>query len=179
MISLQSKGLSRVFSNTTVQKYSSLVLSLLSGPTLTSVHDYWENNSYIKFKGPSIKLPKPQLACILGLSLSPVLSPFSSGPVYSICHTLMCETGVLCVHQDSPHHLSSISRGSKAFPDSNPMSHSPHLSRSRNHCSYTWSLGDQHALAPWQDSRREHSFRVSLLAGQILDALFICLTFDK
>ena len=102
LISLQSKGLSRVFSNTTVQKYSSLVLSLLSGPTLTSVHDYWENNSYIKFKGPSIKLPKPQLACILGLSLSPVLSPFSSGPVYSICHTLMCETGVLHVHQDSP-----------------------------------------------------------------------------
>ena len=39
-IFLQSKGLSRVFSNTTVRKYHSLVLSPLYGPTLTSVHDY-------------------------------------------------------------------------------------------------------------------------------------------
>ena len=39
LIYLQSKGLSRVFSNTTVQK-----LSLLYGPTLTSVHDYWKNH---------------------------------------------------------------------------------------------------------------------------------------
>ena len=42
-ISLQSKGLSRVFSNTTVQKHQFLVLSLLHGPTITSVHDYWRN----------------------------------------------------------------------------------------------------------------------------------------
>ena len=104
------------------------MLSLLSGPSLTSVHDYWENNSYIKFKGPSVKLPKPQLACILGLSLSPVLSSFSSGPVYSFLLMPMCETGVLCVHQGSSHHLSSISRGSKAFPNFNSALHSPHLS---------------------------------------------------
>ena len=36
-ISLLSKGLSRVFSNTTVQKLNSLVLSLLHSPTLTSI----------------------------------------------------------------------------------------------------------------------------------------------
>ena len=42
-ISLQSKGLSRVFSNTTVQKHQSLALSLLYGPTLTSTHDYWKS----------------------------------------------------------------------------------------------------------------------------------------
>ena len=41
LISLQSKGLSRVFSSTTVWKHHFLVLSLLSGPTLTSIHDYW------------------------------------------------------------------------------------------------------------------------------------------
>ena len=41
-ISFQSKGLSRVFSSTTSQKHNSLVLSLLCGPTLTSVHDYWK-----------------------------------------------------------------------------------------------------------------------------------------
>ena len=40
LISLLSKGLSRVFSNTTVQKHHSLALSFLYGPTLTSIHDY-------------------------------------------------------------------------------------------------------------------------------------------
>ena len=45
MISLQSKGLSRVFSNTTVQKHLFLALSFLYGPTLTSMHDYWKNHS--------------------------------------------------------------------------------------------------------------------------------------
>ena len=44
-ISLQSKGLSRVFSNTTVQKINSLVLSYLYSPTLTSIHDHWKNHS--------------------------------------------------------------------------------------------------------------------------------------
>ena len=38
LISLQSKGPSRVFSNITVQKHQFLVLS----PTLTSIHDYWK-----------------------------------------------------------------------------------------------------------------------------------------
>ena len=44
-ISLQSKGLSRVFSNTTVQKHHSSVLSFLHSPTLTSIHDHWKNHS--------------------------------------------------------------------------------------------------------------------------------------
>ena len=43
--SLQSKGLSRVFSNTTVQKHLSSALSFLYSPTLTSIHDYWKNHS--------------------------------------------------------------------------------------------------------------------------------------
>ena len=43
-ISLQSKGLSRVFSNTMVQSINSSVLSLLHSPTLTSIHDYWKNH---------------------------------------------------------------------------------------------------------------------------------------
>ena len=43
---LEVQGLSRVFSNTTVQKHSFLVLSFLYGPTLTSVHDYWKNHSF-------------------------------------------------------------------------------------------------------------------------------------
>ena len=50
-ISLQSKGHSRVFSNTTVQKHQFFrsinfsVLSFLHSPTLTSIHDHWKNHS--------------------------------------------------------------------------------------------------------------------------------------
>ena len=40
-ISLQSKGLSRVFSNTTVQKHHSLALSFLYSSTLTSIPKLW------------------------------------------------------------------------------------------------------------------------------------------
>ena len=42
LISLQSKGISRIFSNTTVQKHQFLALSFLYSPTLTSIHDYWK-----------------------------------------------------------------------------------------------------------------------------------------
>ena len=41
-ISLKSKGLSRVFSNTTVQKHQFLGTQLSSSPTLTSIHDHWK-----------------------------------------------------------------------------------------------------------------------------------------
>ena len=40
LISFLSKGLSRVFSSTTLQKHHSSMLSLIYGPTFTSVHDY-------------------------------------------------------------------------------------------------------------------------------------------
>ena len=42
---LASKGLSRVFSNTTVQSINSSALSLLHSPTLTSIHDHRKNHS--------------------------------------------------------------------------------------------------------------------------------------
>ena len=41
-ISLQSKGLSRVFSNTTVQKHQLFSTQL----SLWSIHDYWKNHSF-------------------------------------------------------------------------------------------------------------------------------------
>ena len=44
-ISLQSKGLSRVFSNTTVKSSNSSAFSFLYSPTLTSIHDHWNNHS--------------------------------------------------------------------------------------------------------------------------------------
>ena len=47
LISLLTKGLSRVFSNTTVQEHQFLGAQLsLYGPTLTSIHDYWKNHSF-------------------------------------------------------------------------------------------------------------------------------------
>ena len=42
-ISFQSKGLSRVFSTTTVQKHHYSVLSFLYGPALPSIHDHQKN----------------------------------------------------------------------------------------------------------------------------------------
>ena len=44
-ISLQSKGLSRVFSTPQFKSINSSVLSLLHSPTLTSIHDHWKNHS--------------------------------------------------------------------------------------------------------------------------------------
>ena len=41
-ISFHSKGLSRVFSNTTVQKHQFFSAQFSYSPTLTSVHDYWK-----------------------------------------------------------------------------------------------------------------------------------------
>ena len=41
--SLQSKGLSRVFLNTTVKNINSLALSFLYSTTLTSIHDHGKN----------------------------------------------------------------------------------------------------------------------------------------
>ena len=43
--SLQSKGLTRVFSNTTVQKHQFFRAQLFHSSTLTSIHDYWKNHS--------------------------------------------------------------------------------------------------------------------------------------
>ena len=45
LISLQSKGLSRVFSNIK-KSINSLALSLLYGQTLISIHDYWKNCNF-------------------------------------------------------------------------------------------------------------------------------------
>ena len=43
---LQSKGLLRVFSNTTVKSISSSTPSLLYSPTLPSIHDYYKNHCF-------------------------------------------------------------------------------------------------------------------------------------
>ena len=45
LIALQPKGLSRVFSSTTVQKHQ-LFSTQPRGPTRTSIHDSWKNHSF-------------------------------------------------------------------------------------------------------------------------------------
>ena len=45
-ISLQSKGLSRVFSSSIVQNIISSMLSFLYSPALTSLYDYWKNHTF-------------------------------------------------------------------------------------------------------------------------------------
>ena len=46
LISLQSKGLSRVLSTATVQKHQFFGTQIFCGPTLTLIHDYWKNHSF-------------------------------------------------------------------------------------------------------------------------------------
>ena len=46
LISLQSKGLTRVFPSTIFQKHLFFITQLLYSPTLTSVNDYWKNHSF-------------------------------------------------------------------------------------------------------------------------------------
>ena len=55
LISLQSKGLSRVFSNTTVQKHQFFGSCFLYSPTLTSIHEHWKTHSldYMDLYGQS------------------------------------------------------------------------------------------------------------------------------
>ena len=45
-ISLWSKGLSRVFSNTTVQRHQFFGVQLSLQPNPHSIHDYWKNHSF-------------------------------------------------------------------------------------------------------------------------------------
>ena len=45
-ISLQSKGLSRVSSSTTVRKHQFFGIQCFYSPTITSKHDYWKHHSF-------------------------------------------------------------------------------------------------------------------------------------
>ena len=45
LMSLQSKGLSRIFSKPQFKSINSSALSFLYSPTLTSIHNYWKNHS--------------------------------------------------------------------------------------------------------------------------------------
>ena len=73
LISLQSKGLSKVFSSTTI--WNSLVLSLLYGPALTSVHDYGKIHSLL---GPYYFSP---LSCPSVHEMFPCYLQFSWRPL--------------------------------------------------------------------------------------------------
>ena len=102
LISLQFRGLSRVFSSTTIGKHQTSVLSLKYDPTITSVDDYWRTIALtiqtlicclgllqLSFQGSSILiswLQSPSAVILepenIKLSLLPLLSP-------SICHEVI------------------------------------------------------------------------------------------
>ena len=67
LLSLQSKGLLRIFSTPQFKSINSLVLRLLYGPTLTSVYGYWETTALTRwtFVGKVVSL---LLICCLGWS---------------------------------------------------------------------------------------------------------------
>ena len=62
-----SKGLSRVFSNNTVQKHQFFILSLLYGPNFTFIRDYWKTTALTKWTFVS-KVMSLFLICCLGWS---------------------------------------------------------------------------------------------------------------
>jgi len=64
LISLQSKGLSRVSSTPQFKSLNSLAFRLLYGPDLMSVHDYWKNHIDYIFSGEQIRA---ELAAILNM----------------------------------------------------------------------------------------------------------------
>ena len=55
---MQSKGLSRAFSTPQFKSIDSLALSFLYCPTLTSIHDYWKNQTLTRwtFVGKAMSL---------------------------------------------------------------------------------------------------------------------------
>ena len=68
LISLQSKGLSRVFSKPQLKSINSLAFSPLYGPNLTSIHDYWKNHSFDYTDLHQKSNVSAFLICCLGLS---------------------------------------------------------------------------------------------------------------
>ena len=71
LISLLLKGLSRVFSSTTLKSMSSSAFSLPYGPTLTSMYDYWKSHSSDSSVGKESSFNAGEPGSIPGLGRSP------------------------------------------------------------------------------------------------------------
>ena len=69
LVSLQSKGLSRVFSNTTVQKHQFYGAKLFFIVQLTSIHDYWKNH----------RIEARNLKCFTSIILTILLTTLLTG----------------------------------------------------------------------------------------------------
>ena len=63
-ISLQSKGLSRIFSNTKVQSINSLALSFLYISTFRYIHDYWKNHRLYSVQFSSVQFSSVIQLCL-------------------------------------------------------------------------------------------------------------------
>ena len=88
-ISLQSKGLSRVFSNTTVQKHQFFSAQLLHSPTLTSIHALlaYEMSAIVQWFEHSLALP------LFGIGKkTDLFQSCGHGCVFQICWHIECST---------------------------------------------------------------------------------------
>ena len=85
-ISLQSKGLSRIFSNTKVQSINSLALSFLYISTFRYIHDYWKNHRLYSVQFSSVQFSYSVVSDSLwpyGLKHTRPSSPSPTPGVYS------------------------------------------------------------------------------------------------
>ena len=102
-VSLQSKGLSRVFSST-IQKHHLLVLSLLYGPALMYfpvVHDYGENHSFdymdLCWQSKHLLISWLQSPSAEILEPKKIKSVIASTFLPSICHEMMGRDAIILV----------------------------------------------------------------------------------
>ena len=96
--SLQSKGLSRVFSNTTVQKHQFFATQLYS-PTVISIHDYWKNHRTFAGKVMSLLFNMlsrlvitffPRSKCLLISWLQSTSASDFGAQENKVCHCFHC-----------------------------------------------------------------------------------------
>ena len=140
LISLHSKRLSGVFSNTTVQKHQFFGTSLLYGPTLTSTPDYWKNCSF-DYNGPL--LAKSVCSFTACLTLCDPMD-FST-PGFPIHHQLREPTQNSCpLHQWCHPTISSFvipfSSRLHSFPASGSFPMSWFFASGVLHCSFSFSI---------------------------------------
>ena len=81
LLSFQSKGLSRVLSSTTIQKHQFFgLLSLLYGPTHTSIHDYWKNHCFCVLGSQENWVQSAEISHVLNAPTHAWSPPFSTFP---------------------------------------------------------------------------------------------------
>ena len=144
---MQSKGLSRVFSNTTVQKHQ-FFSTQLYGPTLISIHDYWKKN---------IALTRSTfVGKVMSLSRFVIRSVTQSCP--TLCDPMNRSMPGLPVHHQLPEFTQThIHRVSDAIQPSHPLlSPSPPAFNLSQHQSLSKCVSSSHQVAKVLQLQLQH-----------------------